>query len=247
MGKPRACTLIAQFAAATLIGAGGSAGQEVLSARLERSGLIRVFQGKTELAMIELNAHGPEWKHAPQETATATIDPLPGDAGRKVTGTLPIPNTNGGVLQFTEMVKALPNGLALEYEVRADAATRLNGLQVSICLPVAQYAGQEIEIPQMEGETEIVGLPAQQRPAFQIWAGEGAKVHVAKDTPKALTAELRAPTDVVIQDLRQWEHDIYEIRFPAIMQDEGRDVVAGEAFHLELTLTFPEAIRLSEQ
>ncbi len=57
--------------------------------------------------------------------------------------------------------------------------------------------------------------------------------------------ELRAPADVVIQDLRQWERDVFEVRFPAIMEDPGREVFAGDRLHLDLTVTLTEAVETS--
>jgi len=246
MSGPQARTVAVSVATGVLLAAAsGSWAQETLAAKLDPSGMVRVTRGDVELAMIELNAHGPEWKHAPQESATAEVSDLPDQAGKQFVGTLPIPNTDGGAIRFTESVKALAQGLQLEYDLGVTAAMRLNGLQFSICLPVARYAGQELVVSQPEGEPQIVGLPQeQQAQTFQVWAGEGAKIEVAKGTAEAVTVELRAPTDVVVQDLRQWERPVFEIRFPAIMEDQGRDVTAEDRFHLDLTVTFPEPVTL---
>jgi hypothetical protein len=77
-----------------------------------------------------------------------------------------------------------------------------------------------------------------------LWSGEGAKIEVAKDTDEAVTIELRAAADVIVQDLRQWDRPIFEIRFPAIMQEEGREVAAEDKFHLDLTVTFASPVKL---
>jgi len=158
---------------------------------------------------------------------------------------LPIPNTDGGAIQYTESVKALPQGLQLEYDLGVTGAMRLNGLLVSIYLPVARYGGKEVVVAQPLGESQIVGLPQeQQERTFQVWAGQGAKIEVAEGTDEAVTIELRAATDVVIQDLRQWDSPVFEIRFPAIMEDQGRDVAAEDKFHLDLTVTFAAPVKL---
>lgn len=245
MGRLQARMVVVTVAAAVfLAGASGSWAQEALSAKLDASGMVQVLRGDVELAMIELNAHGPNWQHAPQASATAEAADLPDGAGRQFVGTLPIPNTDGGALRFTESVKTLPQGLQLEYDLGVATTARLNGLQLSVCLPAAQYAGKEVLIPQADGESQIVGLPQEQRQNFQLWSGEGARIEAAKDTDEAVVVELRAATDVIVQDLRQWERPIFEIRFPAIMEDQGREVTADDKFHLDLTVTFASAVKL---
>jgi hypothetical protein len=222
-----------------------SGAQAKLTARLDASGLIRIMQGNAELAQIELNAHGPQWKHAPQETATAEVSDLDGRPAKQVVGSLPIPNTTGGAVRFTETVEVLAQALQIEYDLSMAGTMRLNGLQVSVILPVDQYAGQELEVPQADDETQIVGLPKEaEGQGTQLWFGEGARVEVAKGTPKGFTIELRGPTDVVAQDLRQWERSVFEVRFPAIMEDGGREMTAEDRFHLDLSFTFPEPLTL---
>jgi hypothetical protein len=122
---------------------------------------------------------------------------------------------------------------------------KLNGLQLSICLPVAQYAGKELLISTPDDDPQTVGLPLEQKEqTFQVWSGEGARIEVAKGTPVAATIQLRAAADVVVQDLRQWEQPVFEVRFPAIMEGEGRDVTPEDRFHLDLTVTFPAPVKL---
>jgi hypothetical protein len=246
MSRLQGRTVVVIVAAAVLLAvASGLWAQEALSAKLDASGMVQVLRGDVELATIELNAHGPNWQHAPQASATAEVADLPDGAGKQFVGTLPIPNTDGGALRFTESARTLPQGLQLEYEVGAATTARLNGLQLSVCLPAAQYAGKELVIPQADGESQIVGLPQeQQEQKFQLWAGEGAKIEVAKDTDEAVTVELRAATDLIIQDLRRWDRPTFEIRLPAIMEDQGREVTAEDKFHLDLTVTFASPVKL---
>jgi len=246
MRSLQARTVVVCVAATMLLAAAGTSwAQETLTARLHATGMARVSRGDVELAMIELNAHGPGWQHAPQASATADVGDLPDQAGKRFVGTLPIPNTDGGGIQYTESVKALPRGLRLEYDLGMAGAMRLNGLQVSICLPVARYAGKELVASQPQGEPQLLGFPQeQQERTFQVWAGQGAKIEVAKGTDEAVTIELRAATDVVIQDLRRWDRPVFEIRFPAIMEDQGRDVAAEDKFHLDLTVTFAAPVKL---
>jgi hypothetical protein len=245
MSRLQARTILVSVAVAALLAASGSLAQETLSAKLHASGMVRVTRGDVELAVIELNAHGPEWKLAPQATAAAEVSDLPDQAGKRFVGTLPVPNTDGGAIKFTESVKALPQRLEFEYDLSVTGAMKLNGLQVSILLPVAQYGGKEVVISQPEGEPEIVTLPQEQKgETSQLWFGEGATIEVAKGTDDAIVIELRAATDVLVQDLRQWDRPTFEIRFPAIMEDQGRDVAAEDRFHLDLTVTLPAPVKL---
>ena len=247
MSRLHAGTVVVSAATAALLAvASASWAQETLSAKLDASGMVRVTRGDVELATIELNAHGPAWQHAPQASATAEMGELPDQAGKRLVGTLPVPNTDGGAIRFIESVKPLPQGVQLEYDLSMTGPMRLNGLQLSVLLPVAQYVGKEVVIAQPEGEPQIVGLPQEQPPQqrFLLWTGEGAKIEAAKGTDEAVTIELRAPADAVVQDLRPWDNPNFEIRLPAIMEDQGRDVGADDKFHLDLTVTFAAPVKL---
>ena len=232
-------------AVAVLPAMSASWAQEALVARPQATGMVQVSRGDGELAVIELNAHGPGWQHASQASAAAGFSALPEGAGTRFVGSLPIPNTEGGAIQYTQTVTPLPRGLRIEYDLSMAQAMRLNGLQVSVNLPVARYGGAEVMISQPHGQAQIAGLPAQPREgAAQIWSGQGARIEAAQGTAEAVTVELRAATDVVIQDLRQWESEVFEIRFPAIMEDAGRAVAAGDRFHLDLTVSFAAPVTL---
>lgn len=238
-------SLPAATVAVLLASASVSWSQEALSAKLHPSGMVQLSRAGVGLAVIELNAHGPDWQHAPQKGATADVSDLPGEAGKRFVGILPVPGTDGGSIRYTESVKTLSQGLRFEYHLTVEQTVRLNGLQVSINLPVAQYAGQEVLVSQLDDDPKLVGLPQEkQEGKFQLWSGQGARIEAAKGTDAAITVELRAATDVVVQDMRQWDNPIFEIRFPAIMEAAGREVSAGARFHLDLTVTFAATVQL---
>ena len=50
---------------------GGLAAEDAVSVKLDQSGAATISRGGVELGVIELNAHGPQWKHAPQATGAA--------------------------------------------------------------------------------------------------------------------------------------------------------------------------------
>ena len=236
-------TAVTGIAMATLLLTAGIAGAQGLTAQLDPSGMITVARGTTPLAMIELNAHGPGWAHAAQETATAEVSPLP-DGGRQFVGTLPIPGTEGAIA-YTQTVTPLPQGMHIAYDLTMNGALKLNGLQFSVNLPVATHAGKEILISQPGGDPQISALPQERKEtSAQVWSGQGAKIEVASGTPDAVTIEVRAATDVMIQDLRQWQNEVYEVRLPAIMQAPGREMTADDRFHLDVTITFAAPVSL---
>ncbi len=245
MSRLQTFTVAASLAACLILAASATWAQEALTAKPHASGAIHVTRGDVELAMIELNAHGPAWQHVSQEIGTADFSVLPDQNGARFVGTLPVPGTEGGAIEYTQSVTQLSQGLRIEYDLAMSQTMRLNGLQVSINLPVGQYGGKEVMVSQPHGDPKIAGLPAEMiEGRTQIWSGQGAKVEVGQGTEDAITIQLRAAADVLVQDLRQWEHQIFEIRFPAIMEDQGREVSAEDRFHLDLTVTFAAPVTL---
>ncbi len=214
--------------------------------KLDPTGLITISRGGVDAGVIELNAHGPNWQHAPQKSATGQISSLSANAGKRVTGALPIPNTTAGAaIRFVETVRPLPQGANLTYDLAMGADMKLSGVQVSVLLPVALFAGREIVVSRPDNDPEVVVMPEEQGTRnFQLWRGDGAKIEVAKGTPEAMTIQFRAAADVVIQDLRQWDQQVFEIRFPAVMEDPGRDVFADDRLHLDVTVSFPDPVTL---
>lgn len=242
MKMTRRVMMLGLAAVALVLVGGGASAQGELTVRLDPSGMVQVSRGAVEIAMIELNAHGPGWQHAPQASATAQASAVP--QGRQFTGTLPIPNTDGGAIEYTQTVTALPRGVRIRYDLAMTREMRLHGLQASILLPVAAHAGSEVLISQPHGDPEIAGLPQDQpeQGRAQLWSGSGSKVEVGQGTDNAVIMELRASTDVIVQDLREWEHEIFEVRFPAIMEGDGRRVSAEDRFHLDLIVTFASPV-----
>lgn len=233
-----------RLVAVAMISAGVSWAQGGLTARLHPSGMVQIFRGNDEVATFELNAHGPQWKHAPQGGATAQASDLPG-GGKQFAGVLPVANTTAGAgFRFREAVKPTPTGLQLSYDVAPTHAMKINGLQVSARLPVARYGGKELLITQGSGEPQGAILPAvKNEQTSSIWSGEGASFQLLAGTPEAFAIELHGVTDAMVQDLRQWEQEVYELRLPAIMED-GRDLTTDDRFHLDLNINLGGPVKL---
>jgi len=243
MSSPQSRLVILSTLILTLLpAASGLWAQDALSAKLDQSGMITLSRGGVELGMMELNAHGPQWQHAPQATAAAQVTDLPDGGGKRFLGVLSVPNTDGGALRYTEVIKPLAQGFSLQYDLAPTKTMKLNGLKFSLLLQVATYAGKNVTISRLEGDPDTVGFPQDQ--PFNGWFGEAARIEVAKETPDAIGMELRAVADAMMQDLRKWEHPVYEVRFPAISDDQGREVTADDRFHLELTVTLAGPVKL---
>ncbi|MBT3289415.1 MAG: hypothetical protein HN380_18875 [Victivallales bacterium] len=237
---------LSALALAVFLGSTGvSRSQDATTIKLGPSGILEISRGEAAVGMVELSAHGAGWTHAPQKEAKAEASDLPDKAGKQFIGTLAVPKTEGGTIRYIQTVKPLSQGVQIDYDLTMSKDMKVSGLQFSLYLPVEAYAGKEVLIPQVRDDPKLVGLPKeQQKGKFQLWSGQGAKIELAKGKPEAVTIELRAATDVVVQDLRQWEQPVFEVRFPAIMQDPGREVKAGERFHLDLTVTFATPVRV---
>jgi len=207
--------------------------------------MIEIIRGSNSLATIDLNAHNADWEYASQKDSKDRVSDLPGRAGKQFEGAFEIPDTEGGAIRYTQKVRALSEGLEVEYDLVTSKTMKLNGLQVSISLPTTGYAGKETLISQLGRDPAFVGLPKEYREGrSQLWTGEGAKVELGKGTDVAVTVALRAATDVLIQDLRQWQSPFFEVRFPAITDPAGRDLPAGTRFHLDITVTLAGPVRL---
>lgn len=239
---------MAGAAATVLLATSGlSWSEDSLNVQLHPSGMVEVGREKVSLAIIDLNAHGVGWEYASQKDTKAKVTDLPGKKGKLFSGSFEIPKSEGGAIQYTETVRTLSEGLEIEYDLTMTKTMKLNGLQLSISLPEAQYAGKEIMISQLRNDPELVGIPKEHTEGrSQIWTGAGSRIELAKGTDDAVTIELRAPTDVLVQDLRQWESPFFEIRFPALTDYSGREISAGARFHIDLIVTFAAPVRLSK-
>ncbi len=219
--------------------------EDTLDVKLHPSGMIEVARGTNSLGTLDLNAHGSGWEYASQKDTKDKASDLPGGAGMRFEGAFPIPKTDGGAIGYTQDVRMLPEGFRVTYDLVTAKTMRLNGLQVSVSLPVAVYAGKEMLVTRLGANPTVVGLPKEhQEGRSQVWTGEGAKIELAKKTGDAVALELLAATDVLVQDLRQWQDPSFEVRFPAILEHSGREIANGSRLHLEITVTFAAPVRL---
>jgi hypothetical protein len=256
------------FVASALLVVTGSqmvCAQGTLTAELLPQGGVSVMAGGKLLALFSLSAHGPEWKHADQPQATATVreaDPGPGEV---VEGTLPVPSTDGGAVKFVETVIPRDRGFSADCILGVTQALTLNGLQVSLLLPTDRFAGKTIVVhgPPAGAEAaaeEPVSLTVPGRldeEKWQLFAGPASKIEIAAGTddsitiaprpPEAKKGEVAAPTTFLVQDLRKWDQDMIEVRLYLIMEDKGKQVAVEDKLHAALDLIFARELQWQER
>jgi hypothetical protein len=252
------CCILA-VASSTFAGA-----QEALTVRLLPQGAVSVSDGEVELANLSLNAHGPEWKHVDQAEATGISTEDGASGTHLVRGVLPVPDTEGGGIRFLESLEPASRGLRAEYILGATEILTLNGLHVSLLLPMASFAGQSVIVYPVPGATgtqdaaaaeptQQLTLPAQgTAPQGRLFAGPVTKVEIAPGTGNAITLTVETPEAgeegsgeapvLVVQDLRKWEHDLIEVRLSLVNADDGQWLAAWDKLQVGLSVTFAREV-----
>jgi len=232
--------------------------QGTLIARLTPQGAVTVLSGETVVATLSLNAHGPEWTHVEQSEATASAADAQEGGGRVTQGTLPVPNTDEGAIRFWQTITPTPNGLSADYLLGATQPLALNGLHVSLLLPVEALAGKTVVVwPLEKGVTadkpEELTVPAQlDAKQWQLFSGPASKIVVAPGTDEAITIVPTAfepnevgagePAFFFVQDLRRWDHDQVEVRLSLVNADNGQWLTAWDKLHIALDVTFARGV-----
>ena len=234
-------------------------GQDPVVAKVGPRGALVLMSGDRALATLTLNAHGAGWKHVEQDDATAALKDLDPGPGRVCEGNLAVPDTDGGAVRFREVVRPIEKGLSLAYELGFSKALSLNGLQVSLYLSPDAYAGKEVAITSPAAQDQAaavtrITLPAEvDQQKWQLGMAAADKVEIAAGTDQAITltpklpqveGKAAQPAMFIVQDLRRWNTNAFEIRWFLIMDDKGKQVTADEAPGVAFTLGFPRELRL---
>ena len=223
--------------------------QDGLGLRFTPDGRVQVWAGAEQLMTLELNAHGPKWSHAGQEKATATRADADTerDAGVVFSGSLPVPNTEGGAIEFVETLEPIESGFSAVYKLRPNREVLLNGLQLSLLLPTARFTGKEIALRAAEGEPTRLTLPRELNgEKWVLGAAECNGVEVAPGAPDAIALTTEKAARLVVQDLRQWQKEVFEVRLALITADEGELVSADRRYSVKIDVTFARPLFLEE-
>ena len=226
--------------------------------------------GGSEPLRLELNAHATDWQHIPQADFVVSKLAKPDAQSRVVAADLIVPGETPATMSVFEQLRLEGTGLTATYDLRAKDATKLCGLQLSLLLESAQYAGTTVTFTGLKtvvaGRTapDLIpygtppptdGLPdfveaAQTTAALPLAVGANhqlADVYCDKLTvtganalPFTLTSA--RPMRVVIQDNRKWGVEQFEIRLAFIMEATGRVVPAETQFHAGVTVDVGEGL-----
>jgi hypothetical protein len=235
--------------------------QDALTAKLLAQGGVKVMAGDKLLATLSLNAHGPAWKHVDQPAATAVVRDAETGPARIVEGSLPVPDTDGGAVRFVETVKPVEKGFSVAYSLGYTKAMALNGLQVSLLLPAEVFGGKSVVLHAPgEGDAAAdrateVALPEQlSAEKWQLATSPATKVEIAPGTENAITIAPKVPEaeagakvqlpKFIVQDLRKWDQNVFEIRLILIYDEKGKQVTAEDKANTELSVTFARALQL---
>lgn len=258
LGGRRVLTLLLASLCLTVFALPAAFGQDPIVAKVGPKGALVMMSGDKALATLTLNAHGIGWKHVEQEDATAALKELDPGPGRCCEGNLAVPDTDGGAVRFREVIKPIEKGLSLAYELGFNKALSLSGLQVSLYLSPDVYAGKEIAItsPAAQDQAGVVTrltLPAEvDQQKWQLGMAPAEKVEIAAGTDQAITltpklpqveGKATPPAMFIVQDLRRWNTNAFEIRWFLIMDDKGKQVAADDTPGVAFTLGFPREVQ----
>ncbi|MGQ9730279.1 MAG: hypothetical protein ACUVX8_03320 [Candidatus Zipacnadales bacterium] len=216
-----------------MVGASGMAQQGLV---LRDTGQVLLKDAEGDLATLELNLHNASWKYASQAEATVTVE-AHGETGKRFTGTLAVPETPGAALSFVETVTPGEEGVKLLFELQPGGPMVLNGLQISLLLPAKRFAGERLIVSRPEEATgRSVILPVElEREKWQLGTYEGNAVQLG-DQEGAVILGIDKTYGLVVQDLRRWERDEFEVRIPLLFANEGETVSNVDRWQVELTL-----------
>jgi hypothetical protein len=234
--------------------------QDALTAKVLPQGGVSVKLGEWPLWTLSLNAHGPGWQHVDQASSTATVTALGDEVGVVIKGTLPVPSTDGGALLFVETLRPIEKGVRADYVLGATKALSLNGLHVSLLMPMATFTGETIKVHPVpvkaEGGEAAPAVPAREitvpeqldQQGWQLYVGPAGKIEVSAGTDCAVTVTatvfepteqgVAAPPVFAVQDLRRWDQDTLEVRISLVNSDTGQLLSVGDKLRVALEVRF---------
>jgi len=203
---------------------------------LRDTGQILLKDAQGDLGTLELNLHNSNWKYASQAEATAKCEEQAG-GGKTFTGALMVPDVPGVSMSFLETITPKDDGVHVIYELRPSAPLVLNGLQISLLLPTARFAGQRVAIRGQDTPERSIQLPrVLDADAWQLGTVRGNTVEIGTEEAATLALRTDKTSGLILHDLRRWDREEFEIRIPIVQADEGKMIGANERFDVEVVL-----------
>jgi len=220
-----------------LLASAATGQQQGITVRTDATGRISLLAEGRLIGIVELSLHVPEWVHVPQARAKAERQVPPGEPALVYTGTLPIPDAEGG-LKFTEALRPAEKGLFVDYDLTCEPAVTLNAIQVSLLMPAELYRGTQAEVTLPDNTTRQVPFGEEQAENFVLLQAKTNQVGVAPQNAPALAIGAGEGADTFIHDLRRWGQAHFEVRYPLVFAQQGQEIAAGTSYKLSLALGF---------
>lgn len=241
----------------------GVAAQQPAVTVLETGVLLPENDG-AQLGMLLLTAHGPAWGYVSQDRGQVSIAPGKEPGATTFTGEMVVPGTDGGVVHFEQSVALADEGVKVEYEIGFSKPMTLNGLQASLRFPTAPFLGGNVAILRAEGDMHEVELPeevAADRAQLLRLAlepeDESAEPEQAEDeseepeqapvvdVDEKVLLTINEAAGVMVQDLRPYGPDQYEVRIFVVADQKGHMVTADDHYSIKLTISLPGEMTLA--
>jgi len=253
------------LAALCLLVLGGTAGAaDELLVNVADDGSLTVTTPSAPSAVapvkLELNGHGTGWQHVEQSAAEIPQRCRPTPTVRAFSGLLPIPGDRGGLVGFRSCIATEGKMLSAEWQMRPADDILLNGLQASIWLDAAAYKGSTLSLTDVKRRYEseqgpvytdtepvTVTLPLEpEAERFVVFDGYCGQIQVLTDKGIPFTITAPEPYRFIIQDNRQWEHDVFEVRLAFFMAQGGVVFSKEDALAARLLLEFGDEVKMAQ-
>ncbi len=202
---------------------------------------VTLGMGWEQIGELRLGVHGPGWKYATDDSGSWTREAV-GPGKRLFAGSVPVPgNAEGADLRARAEFEAADGRLVMRWRFSFPRPVRLNSYQVSLNLPVEQWAGGQVELRGEDG-AGVVKLPEAYGETMlgQRRAGE---VRIVRSGMPELRIEVKPPLLVLVQDNREWGSRIYEVRLNLLRDGAGREIAGGTEREVEIALSSAPALQ----
>ena len=245
MARTQTLILVLLYCSAGGLTTGASAQQSAIT--VLENGVLAPQSDGTQLGVLLLTAHGPGWQYVPQDKAQVVRGTGKEPGAWDFTGGMVIPGTDGGVVQFEQSVVLADEGLRVEYDIGFPKPMTLNGLQVSLRVPTAPFVGGNVAVL-AEGvvhDVELPEEPAADKPELlklefetEDEPEEPEQAPVV-DVDEKVFLTINEAAGVIVQDLRPYGADQYEVRIFVLAEYRGHTVTADDHYSIKFAVSLP--------
>lgn len=194
----------------------------------EGNGCIRLRDGDRRLLDMEVAVHGLNWSYNSQSQSrgwSASGDTL---TSRRFLGSITVPQTEGRTLDVDETLttdRAFRTA-RVDYALELKEPLRLNGYQLSLTVPLSEYAGQTAVLDTETGERRQL-LPEILGNAMPF-SGMVRRIRLPHAQPhRSLDIAFDRPVSLLMQDNRGWGGTTMEFRVMFRRAESGVEEPAG--------------------